>query len=197
MKTLFRMASGPTAVGPKSVILLVSSRLGLRRPAMENKQRYGKKFSSDNILYNACNCNSARYFSTLNNSLKMTDPAIKIISAAGSAAPRAPYSQATAVNGFIYCSGQIPMTPDGTILTEIKAAARQSLENLKTVLEAGNSNINKIFKVNIYLTDMAHFADVNEVYVQFFGEHRPARTCIAIKQLPLGAIIEIECIALE
>ncbi|KAK9448924.1 Endoribonuclease L-PSP/chorismate mutase-like protein [Limtongia smithiae] len=128
----------------------------------------------------------------------MTDPALKIVSAAGSAAPRAPYSQAIAVNGFIYCSGQIPMKPDGEIIfNDIGAAALQCLNNLKMVLEAGGSNVNKIFKVNVYLTDMADFAAVNVVYSEFFGTHRPARTCIAIKQLPLGAPIEIECIALE
>ncbi|KAK9369320.1 Endoribonuclease L-PSP/chorismate mutase-like protein [Lipomyces kononenkoae] len=124
--------------------------------------------------------------------------ALKVISTANSAAPRAPYSQAVAVNGFIYCSGQIPMKPDGTIIMDdIKAAALQCLTNLKMVLEAGGTTVEKIFKVNVYLVDMADFASVNEVYSEFFGSHRPARTCIAIKQLPLGAHIEIECIALE
>ncbi|KAJ8097465.1 Endoribonuclease L-PSP/chorismate mutase-like protein [Lipomyces tetrasporus] len=124
--------------------------------------------------------------------------ALKVISTASSAAPRAPYSQAIAVNGFIYCSGQVPMKPDGTLIVDdIKAAALQSLTNLKLVLEAGGSSIEKIFKVNVYLVDMADFAAVNEVYSEFFGTHRPARTCIAIKQLPLGATIEIECIAVE
>ncbi|KAK9326198.1 Endoribonuclease L-PSP/chorismate mutase-like protein [Lipomyces orientalis] len=124
--------------------------------------------------------------------------ALKVISTANSAAPRAPYSQAIAVNGFIYCSGQVPMKPDGTLIVDdIKAAALQSLTNLKLVLEAGGSSIEKIFKVNVYLVDMADFAAVNEVYSEFFGTHRPARTCIAIKQLPLGATVEIECIAVE
>ncbi|KAK9467265.1 Endoribonuclease L-PSP/chorismate mutase-like protein [Lipomyces arxii] len=123
---------------------------------------------------------------------------LKIISTSGAAAPRAPYSQAIAVNGFIYCSGQVPITPEGVvIIDDIKAGALQSLTNLKSVLEAAGSTIEKIFKVNIYLVDMADFAAVNEVYSQFFGTHRPARTCIAIHQLPLGAHVEIECIALE
>ncbi|KAK9382760.1 Endoribonuclease L-PSP/chorismate mutase-like protein [Kockiozyma suomiensis] len=138
-----------------------------------------------------------RYFSS-KTTFKMpaTNPALTIVSTNSSAAPRAPYSQAVKVNDFIYCSGQIPMTPEGVVLTEIQPAALQCLNNLKAVLEAGGSDVGKIFKVNVYLTDMEQFGPVNEVYSEFFGEHRPARTCIAIKQLPLGAIIEIECIAL-
>ncbi|KAK9471377.1 Endoribonuclease L-PSP/chorismate mutase-like protein [Dipodascopsis tothii] len=124
--------------------------------------------------------------------------ALKVISDPNTAAPRAPYSQAIAVNGFIYCSGQIPMKPDGTIISDdIGAAATQCLTNLKGVLTAGGSTIEKIVKVNVYLVDMNDFAAVNEAYVAFFGTHRPARTCISIRALPLGANIEIECIAVE
>ncbi|KAK9385441.1 Endoribonuclease L-PSP/chorismate mutase-like protein, partial [Lipomyces mesembrius] len=151
-------------------------------------RKISSTFNSQTIL------SSHRLFST--TTIPMSS-ALRVISTASSAAPRAPYSQAIAVNGFIYCSGQIPMTPDGNlIIDDIKAGALQSLTNLKLVLEAGGSSIEKIFKVNVYLVDMADFAAVNEVYSEFFGTHRPARTCIAIKQLPLGAHIEIECIAL-
>ncbi|KAK9453772.1 Endoribonuclease L-PSP/chorismate mutase-like protein [Dipodascopsis uninucleata] len=143
---------------------------------------------------------SKKFFSATSITLRSSkmSSGMRIISTSSSAAPRAPYSQAVAVNGFIYCSGQVPMTPTGELIVDdIQKAALQSLTNLKLVLEAAGSSIEKIFKVNVYLVDMADFAAVNEVYSEFFGSHRPARTCIAIKALPLGAHIEIECIALE
>ncbi|KAK7202821.1 translation initiation inhibitor [Myxozyma melibiosi] len=158
---------------------LASQKSSLASPLLSLSLSLTRPFSSSNIA-----------------KMPATDPALTIVSTNSSAAPRAPYSQAVKVNDFLYCSGQIPMTPEGVILTEIQPAALQCLNNLKAVLEAGGSSVGKIFKVNVYLTDMEQFGPVNEVYSEFFGEHRPARTCIAIKQLPLGAVIEIECIAL-
>ncbi|KAK9476548.1 Endoribonuclease L-PSP/chorismate mutase-like protein [Lipomyces japonicus] len=137
-------------------------------------------------------------FSTTSTIFVKMSSELKVISTSASAPPKAPYSQAIAVNGFIYLSGQIPMTSDGVLISDnVKAAALQSLQNIKAIVEAAGSSIDKIVKVTVYLLDMVDFKDVNEVYSEFFGTHRPARTCIAIHQLPLGARIEIEAIALQ
>ncbi|MCD5416687.1 RidA family protein [Candidatus Bipolaricaulota bacterium] len=114
------------------------------------------------------------------------------------AAPPAvgPYSQGIRSNGFIFTSGQLPATPTGELVTDdIAAAARRSLENVKAVLEAGGATMEDVVKVTIYLTDMADFAAVNEVYKTFFPAPEPARSCIAVAALPLGVAVEIEAVA--
>ncbi|RJE20551.1 hypothetical protein PHISCL_07117 [Aspergillus sclerotialis] len=103
-------------------------------------------------------------------------------------------SQGLIVGDMIYCSGQIPVDPKTGALVRgsIQDQTKQILRNLAAVLEAGGSSLQDTVKVNI-LTDMANFSAMNEAYASFFGEPKPVRTCVAVKTLPLGADVEIEC----
>jgi len=104
-----------------------------------------------------------------------------------------PYSQGVRAGGLFYTSGQLPLTPDGRMIRDdIGDAARQALENVRAILTAGGATMKDVIKVTIYLTDMAHFAAVNEAYARFFAEPYPARACIAVACLPLDAPLEIE-----
>ena len=104
-----------------------------------------------------------------------------------------PYSQGVRAGGLFYTSGQLPLTPAGDLVSDdVRRAARQALENVRAILAAGGATMKDVVKVTVYLTDMAHFAAVNEVYAQFFSEPYPARTCIAVAGLPRGALLEIE-----
>jgi 2-iminobutanoate/2-iminopropanoate deaminase len=115
-------------------------------------------------------------------------------------APKAigPYSQAIRVNGFVFCAGQTPIDPAVGQLIEgdVPAQTRRVLQNLSAILEAAGTSLAKVVKTTVFLTDMANFKAMNEVYAEFFPEHPPARSTIAVAGLPLGAQVEIECIAL-
>ena len=114
-------------------------------------------------------------------------------------APRAigPYSQAIRAGGFLFSSGQIALDPaTGEMVGDTAAAqAEQVLVNLRAVLEAGGSGLDKVVKTTIFLADMGDFAQVNEVYARHFGDHRPARATVAVASLPKGALVEIEAVA--
>lgn len=103
-------------------------------------------------------------------------------------------SQALVHNSVVYCSGQTGVDPATGKLVEgdIKARTHQVLKNLKAVVEAAGSSMDKALKVNVFITDMKNFADVNEVYDQYFSHPKPVRTCIGVAQLPLGTDVEIE-----
>jgi 2-iminobutanoate/2-iminopropanoate deaminase len=104
-----------------------------------------------------------------------------------------PYSQGVRAGGLVFTSGQIPLTPTGDLVQDdVARAARQALENVRAVLAAGGATMKDVVKVTVYLTDMAQFGAVNEVYAQFFAEPFPARTCVAVAGLPRGALLEIE-----
>ena len=106
-----------------------------------------------------------------------------------------PYSQGFVTNGFVYTSGQIPVNPaDGTIPAGIAAQAQQSCKNVGAILEAGGSSFEKVVKITCFLADIADFAAFNEVYAKFFTS-KPARSCVAVKDLPKGVLCEIEAIA--
>lgn len=106
-----------------------------------------------------------------------------------------PYSQGFLTNGFVYTSGQIPVNPaDGTIPEGIAAQAEQSCKNVGAILEAGGSDFDKVVKTTCFLADIADFAAFNEVYAKFFTS-KPARSCVAVKDLPKGVLCEIEAIA--
>jgi len=113
-------------------------------------------------------------------------------------APQAigPYSQAVRVGDMVYTSGQIPLDPASMQLVsgDVEAEIRQVFENLRAVAEAAGTSLAKAVKVNIFLTDLAHFAKVNELMAQYFSEPYPARTTIGVAQLPKGARVEIECV---
>ncbi|WP_300607397.1 RidA family protein [uncultured Oscillibacter sp.] len=106
-----------------------------------------------------------------------------------------PYSQGFEVNGFVYTSGQIPVTPaGGTVPAGISAQAEQSCKNVGAILEAAGAGFDKVFKTTCFLADMGDFAAFNEVYAKYFTS-KPARSCVAVKDLPKGVLCEIEAIA--
>ena len=109
-----------------------------------------------------------------------------------------PYSQGYQANGFIFTSGQIPVDPaTGEVAGEtIKEQARQSCINVGAVLAAAGSSFEKVIKTTCFLADMNDFAAFNEVYAQYFTS-KPARSCVAVKDLPKGVLCEIEAIAAE
>nr|WP_325220890.1 RidA family protein [uncultured Oscillibacter sp.] len=106
-----------------------------------------------------------------------------------------PYSQGFEVNGFVYTSGQIPVDPaTGEVPTGIAAQAEQSCKNVGAILEAAGAGFDKVFKTTCFLADMGDFAAFNEVYAKYFTS-KPARSCVAVKDLPKGVLCEIEAIA--
>ena len=108
-----------------------------------------------------------------------------------------PYSQAIDVGEMIFTSGQIPVTPDGSVSDDISEQTRQALLNLKAVVEAGGSSFDKVIKTTVFITDMAQFGAINAVYSEFFTEPYPARSCVQVAALPKGVSIEIEAVALK
>ena len=115
-------------------------------------------------------------------------------------APQAigPYSQAIVSGNLIFTSGQIALQSDGSFLEgDVTVQTRQVLRNLSAVLEAGGSKLSNVIKTTIFLADMEDFQKVNSVYGEFFNEHKPARSTVAVKALPRNALFEIEAIALR
>lgn len=108
-----------------------------------------------------------------------------------------PYSQAVVSDGWIFCSGQIPLDP-GTmelVTGDVAAQTDRVLANLEAVLKAAGGSLGTVVKTTVFLSDMSHFAAMNEVYGRRFGEHRPARATVAVRTLPKNVDVEIECIA--
>jgi 2-iminobutanoate/2-iminopropanoate deaminase len=108
-----------------------------------------------------------------------------------------PYSPAVKINGIIYTSGQVPISLDGTILErDIKVQTRQALSNLRTLLEDSNSSMEKVIKVSVYLENIGDFGVVNVLFAEAFGEHKPARSTISVKALPMNSMIMLDAIAI-
>ena len=114
-------------------------------------------------------------------------------------APQAlgPYSQAIRANGFIFCSGQIPIDPaaGAVVATTVEDQTRQAITNLRQVLEAAGSGLGKVVKTTVFISDMNDFAAVNGVYAELFGDAKPARSCVQVARLPKDVKLEIEAIA--
>lgn len=110
-----------------------------------------------------------------------------------------PYSQGIAASPFVFCSGQTPLDPATGKLVEgdVAAQARRCLQNVRAVLEAAGSSLDKTVKTTVFLIDMADFKAMNAVYAEFFGSTPPARSTVAVAGLPLGARVEIEAIAIQ
>ncbi len=107
-----------------------------------------------------------------------------------------PYSQAVLSGNMLFTSGQLGLEPDSDVLPQgIKAQAAQSLKNLQAILEEAGFRKTDVVKTVIYLKNMSDFAAVNEIYAAFFGDHRPARSCIEVSRLPKDGLIEIEAVA--
>jgi 2-iminobutanoate/2-iminopropanoate deaminase len=123
----------------------------------------------------------------------------KIIYTEKAPKPVGPYSQAVCAGGFVFLAGQIPLNPaTGEIVSgDIKAQARQVLENIKAVLNEAGCKLQDVVKTNIYLIDLKDFTQVNEVYGEYFKENPPARSTIQVAGLPKGAGVEIEVIAVK
>lgn len=115
-------------------------------------------------------------------------------------APKAigPYEQAIKVGDFVYTAGQIPIDPKtgNLIAGTIAEQTRQVLENLKAVLEAAGSSLDKVIKATVFLKNMADFAALNEVYGEYLGKAKPARSTVAVADLPRGALVEIDLVAI-
>lgn len=124
---------------------------------------------------------------------------MKLIQTNKAPAAIGPYSQAVLVNGMVYTSGQIALTPEGSdeLLNEnVGVQTVRVLENLKAVLEEAGSSMDSVVKTTIFLADMDSFATVNEIYEKAFGDHKPARSTVAVKTLPKNALVEIDAVAL-
>lgn len=114
-------------------------------------------------------------------------------------APKAigPYSAAIRIGNLLFCSGQTPLNPE-TMLIESKTIEEQTLralENLEIVLQAEGADRSKVVKTTVFLKNFADFPQMNAVYSDFFGNHKPARTTVEVSRLPMDALVEIECIA--
>lgn len=108
------------------------------------------------------------------------------------------YVQAIATDNLIFTSGQLPLNPTtGELESDIKKATKRALENIKAIVEEAGSSVDKIIKCNVFLDKIEDFAAFNEVYEEFFGDHKPARSALEVANIPKGAVIEIEAIALS
>jgi 2-iminobutanoate/2-iminopropanoate deaminase len=112
----------------------------------------------------------------------------------GAPAPIGPYSQAVVADGVLYCSGQVPLDPDTGELVEggVAEQARRCLESLDAVCRAAGTQLSEAARIGIYLTDMARFAELNDVYASFFSEPFPVRTTVGVAALPKGALVEMD-----
>ena len=108
-----------------------------------------------------------------------------------------PYSQAIEVNGFIFASGQIPIDPSTGNFVEggIKEQTKQAITNAKNILQEAGTDLAHVVKTTVYLANMADFAAMNEIYATFFQQPFPARSAVAVKDLPKGALVEVEVLA--
>ena len=123
----------------------------------------------------------------------------KVISTSKAPAAIGPYSQAIQVGNLVFASGQIPIDPatGNFVAGGVREQARQSLTNVKAILDEAGLTLGNVVKTTVFLADMNDFADVNAVYAEFFAEPYPARSAVAVKTLPKGALVEIEVIAAQ
>lgn len=129
----------------------------------------------------------------------MTDGGRKVVQSSAAPAAIGPYSQAIVANGMVFCSGQIAIDPSTGVLdtaASVEAQSERVLQNLKAVLEAAGSSMERVVRTTIFLVDMADFATVNAVYGRYFSSAPPARATVAVRDLPKGAKVEIDAIAL-
>lgn len=124
---------------------------------------------------------------------------MKVLNTEKAPAAIGPYSQAIEVNGMVFTSGQLPIDPATGNFPEggIKEQTRQSLLNAQAILQSAGLDLKNVVKTTVLLSDIANFAPMNEVYAEFFAEPFPARSAFAVRDLPKGALVEIECIAVR
>jgi 2-iminobutanoate/2-iminopropanoate deaminase len=122
--------------------------------------------------------------------------AISFVSTDQAPAAIGPYSQATKVGPFLFASGQIPLRPDGTLVEgDIVEQAHQVFANIQAILKEAGATLAHVVKATVFIKDMNDFARLNEVYAQYFGDHRPARSTVEVARLPRDVKVEIEVIA--
>lgn len=122
---------------------------------------------------------------------------MKVVATNQAPAAIGPYSQGIIVNNMFYSSGQIPLTPAGELVNgDVTEQTHQVFKNLQAVLDEAGASLDTVVKATVFIADMEEFAAVNEVYSQYFGEHKPARSCVEVARLPKDVKVEIEVIAL-
>ncbi len=123
---------------------------------------------------------------------------MKIITSSNAPQAVGPYSQAVSTGDFLFCSGQIGLEPKtGELVGGLEDQVRQIFHNIKAVLKEENSDLNNIVKTTVFLTDLRNFEAMNKCYEEEMGEHKPARSTIGVTELPKGAVVEIEVIAMK
>jgi 2-iminobutanoate/2-iminopropanoate deaminase len=114
----------------------------------------------------------------------------------GIAKPRGHYTPAIVQNGFVFVSGQLPLDPEGKVVgTTVEEQMLQCLKNIDTILKVSGSGISQVVKANVFVTDIAYWPKVNQVFADFFGDHRPARVVVPTGPLIDGVYVEVDCIA--
>lgn len=123
---------------------------------------------------------------------------LKVIHTDKAPAAVGPYSQAIKAGNLLFISGQIPINPSTGELVKgsIEDETRQCLENAKAILEEAGTNLNKVIKATVFIKDMGQFSRINEVYGEYFADHKPARACVEVARLPKDVNVEIEMIAI-
>ena len=124
---------------------------------------------------------------------------MRIIHTEKAPAALGPYSQGIEANGTLYVSGQIPFVPETMTLVsdDVKAQTRQSLENVKAIVEAAGYTMQDVVKAGVFIKNMDDFAAINEVYAEYLGDVKPARACVEVARLPKDVLLEIEAIAIK
>ncbi len=124
---------------------------------------------------------------------------MKVINTEKAPAALGPYSQAIEVNGTLYVSGQIPFIPETMtcVSDDVQEQTKQSLENVKAILEEAGYTLNDVVKAGVFIKDMNDFPLINEIYSQYFSENKPARACVEVARLPKDVKVEIEVIAVK
>ncbi|KAG8742546.1 hypothetical protein FRC10_001313 [Ceratobasidium sp. 414] len=127
----------------------------------------------------------------------MTTNALSIVSTQDAPSAIGPYSQAIKAGGFVFASGCIPLVPSTMEVVQggIEEQTAQALANLKAVVTASGSEVNKVVKTTVFLKNMNDFVAMNKVYADFFGSHKPARSAVEVARLPKDVLVEVECIA--
>mmetsp|Transcript_5869 Transcript_5869/g.15999 ORF Transcript_5869/g.15999 Transcript_5869/m.15999 type:complete len:163 (+) Transcript_5869:44-532(+) len=133
----------------------------------------------------------------LHRAFRSAPVAREVINTPNAPAAIGPYSQAVKTNGLLFVSGQIPLDPKTGEFSgaTIEVQTKTVFENMKAIIEAGGCSMKDVVKVTVLLADMGDFAKVNEIYATYFTEPYPARAAFAVKALPKGALVEIECVA--
>jgi 2-iminobutanoate/2-iminopropanoate deaminase len=122
---------------------------------------------------------------------------MNIVQTSNAPAAIGPYSQGVVVNNLFYSSGQIPLTPEGVMVEgDIQAQTHQVFKNLTAVLEAAGASLETVVKATVFIKNMDEFAQLNEVYAEYFSVHKPARSTVEVARLPKDALVEIEVVAL-